>query len=351
MCCNCLTCLLYPTGIFEFVNTICPKYLKCVTIQISHTFKKEGNHEKNHYTAAEVIKKLNIPRSSFYHLMKIGEIPEGIIVPLRKQALYPKKEIDKLVEERARVLAEYEQTPERLKFMLPNREDLVQLVDLDRLVFHEETLIQPEEQIARFAYNPEAIHVLKDTKTDTVLGGITLSPLKQNILEKLIRLEIDETQVKPEDYLPFEPEKQRIAMLSVSLLDPASLRTVLRWKATLRSLRLFGRVTRKRCGHQTYLYSSHNRRWRPLSAKTTIQAFTGRVAGPFEDFRHPYVLDLKPKKTDQSLLVSIYRRRKTLRDAGRGTRDNPERIQKKNKWPDMKQINQITGQNSKVKVS
>src|SRR5437899_2356601 len=140
----------------------------------------------NYYTAAEAIRKLNIPRSSFYYLIKIGDIPEGVIIPLRRQALYPKKDIDKLVEERARVLAEYEQTPERLKFMLPSREDLVKLVDIDRMVFHEETLILPEEQIARFAYNPEAIHILKDTKTDTVLGGITMSPLKHNVLEKLI---------------------------------------------------------------------------------------------------------------------------------------------------------------------
>src|SRR5438876_1168794 len=125
----------------------------------------------NYYTAAEAIRKLNIPRSSFYHLIKIGDIPEGIIVPLRRQALYSKKDIDKLVEERARILAEFEQAPERLVFMLPDRDDLVQLVDIDRLVFQEETLILPEQQMERFQYNPEVIHVLKDTKTGLVVGG------------------------------------------------------------------------------------------------------------------------------------------------------------------------------------
>src|SRR6266852_2118739 len=124
---------------------------------------------KNFYTAAEAIKKLSIPRSTFYHLINTGAIPEGVTVPLRKQALYRKEDIDKLVEERARFLEELQQEPERLKFMLPTKEDLIQLVDIDRLVFQEETLILPEEQQKRFAYNPEVIHVLKDQKTNQVV--------------------------------------------------------------------------------------------------------------------------------------------------------------------------------------
>ena len=36
--------------------------------------------------------------------------------------------------------------------------------------------------------------------------GITLSPLKQEVLEKLITLEIDETQIRPEDYRPYTTE-------------------------------------------------------------------------------------------------------------------------------------------------
>lgn len=101
---------------------------------------------KNYYTAAEAYKKLKIARSTFYHLIKIGEIPEGVTEPLRKQALYRKEDIDKLVEERAKYLEELKQEPERLQFMVPTKEDLVQLVDLDRLVFQEETLILPDEQ-------------------------------------------------------------------------------------------------------------------------------------------------------------------------------------------------------------
>src|SRR5947208_5116979 len=124
---------------------------------------------KNYYTAAEAIKRLHLPRSTFYRLIKEGDLPEGLVVPLRKQALYPKKDIDRLVEERARILGEFEQQPERLQFLLPTEEDFRQIVEIDHLLFPGETWMSPEELQQRLPYNPEVTHVLKDTHTNTVL--------------------------------------------------------------------------------------------------------------------------------------------------------------------------------------
>ena len=157
---------------------------------------------QNYYTVREAIKKLGIARSTFYNLVKANEIP-SITVPSRRQVFYPKQRIDELAEERARLVGEVEQTPERFVFVVPQRDDLEQLVDIERMYFHESLIVSPEEQQEQLSYNPEAIHVLKDTKTNTVVGGVSLSPLKPDVLEKLIRLEIDEAQVKPADYLPY----------------------------------------------------------------------------------------------------------------------------------------------------
>src|SRR5258708_13235515 len=71
------------------------------------------------------------------------------------------------------------------------------------MLFQEAFLVPPEEQQEQLTYNPEAIHVLKDTNTNTILGGVSCSPLKPDVLEKLIRLEIEEPQIKPEDFLPY----------------------------------------------------------------------------------------------------------------------------------------------------
>lgn len=266
----------------------------------------------NYYTAAEAIKRLNIPRSTFYHLIKTGDIPEGVIVPLRKQALYPKKDIDKLVEERARVLAEYEQTPERLKLMLPNREDLIQLVDIDRMVFQEETLILPEEQMARFAYNPEAIHVLKDTKTNTVLGGITISPLKQDVLEKLIRLEIDETQVKPEDYQPFVPGKTQDCYVIGIIARPGIAEKYYAGKLLYGALNyLIELLEQNTIIRRIYTVATTEDGDR-LARSLHFQLISESWQGQYEDFRHSYVLDLETKESKSKLINKYLQQRKNL---------------------------------------
>lgn len=266
----------------------------------------------NYYTAAEAIKKLNIPRSTFYHLIKLGEIPEGVIVPLRKQAFYPKKDIDRLVEERMQVLAEYQQTPERLKFMLPSREDLVQLVDLDRLVFHEETLILPEEQMARFAYNPEAIHVLKDTKTNTVLGGITISPLKHNVLEKLIKLEIDETEVKPEDYLPFIPGETQDCYIIGIIAKPGITEKYYAGKLVYGALDYLIELLNKGIIIKRIYTVATTEDGDQLAQRLNFKPLPGEWKGEYEDFRHPYVLDLEATESKSRLISKYLQQKKNL---------------------------------------
>src|SRR5579875_2460161 len=93
--------------------------------------KTPGECMKNFYTAREAMEKLGLKKSTFYDLIKRGDIPEGIVLPLRRHALYPKTTIDDLAEERARILGEYEQEPERLQFMIPTPEDFEQIVAID----------------------------------------------------------------------------------------------------------------------------------------------------------------------------------------------------------------------------
>lgn len=149
------------------------------------------------------MEKLGLKKSTFYDLIKRGDIPEGIVLPLRRHALYPNAAIDHLAEERARILGEYEQQPERLQFVIPTPEDFEQIVEIENTLFHEETHMSVEALQKRLPYNSEVTHVLKDTKIGTVLGYISMSPLKQDILERLITLQVDETELKPEDFIPY----------------------------------------------------------------------------------------------------------------------------------------------------
>lgn len=267
----------------------------------------------NYYTAAEAIKKLKVPRSTFYHLIKIGDIPEGIVVPLRKQALYPKQEIDKLVQERARYLEDVKQTPERLRLMVPNREDLVQLAEIDRMVFHEETLIAPDEQMKRFAYNPECIQVLKDTTTNTVLGGMTISPLKQNVLRKLINLEIDETEIKPEDYRPYRTDKPQDCYVVAIIARPGMMeKYYAAWLLRAGVDYLIELLERGIIIEHIYTVAT-TEEGEQLAESL---GFTGLPAEKLdlehEEFRRPYVLDLTTKENKSRLVQKYIQQRKNL---------------------------------------
>lgn len=97
------------------------------------------------------------------------------------------------------------QQSKSLKLMIPSLEDFEQIVDIDRTLFPQETWMTAQELQRRLLYNPQVTHILKDTDTNTVVGYISMSPLKPNILEKLIRLEIDETSIQSEDFMPYIP--------------------------------------------------------------------------------------------------------------------------------------------------
>ncbi len=270
---------------------------------------------ENFYTAKEAMKKLRLKKSTFYDLIKRGDIPEGVVLPLRRHALYPKAEIDRLAEEQARILGEYEQEAERLRIVVPTRDDLVQLVDIDRMVFHEETLVLPDEQLARFAYNPEVMHVLKDTKTSHVLGGFTMSPLREEVLSRLIRLEINETQIKPEDYLPYSSTHPQDCYVVGIIVRPDIAQQYYAGKLIYACKDYFtellerGIIIRRIYNVATTEEGDRIARslhFTPLAAGKKWQ-------GAYEDFRRPYVLDLEDKMS-KSKLVKEYQKYKINRE-------------------------------------
>jgi predicted DNA-binding transcriptional regulator AlpA len=156
------------------------------------------------YTASEAIQRLKLTKSTFYYLVEQGQIPR-VTVPLRKQAYYSRAVIDELAAQRQAIVQEYQSTPERLVLVRPTLADLEQLVEIDRAIWGEVGIIDPEVIAERFAHNPENVHVLKDTAQDKVLGGITMSPLAAELIEGLMDLRLDESDITPSSYMPFTP--------------------------------------------------------------------------------------------------------------------------------------------------
>ncbi len=263
----------------------------------------------------KAIERLQIPRSTFYHLLEAGVIPPDVIVyvPLRKQAFYDGEKINKLAAERAKYLEELQREPERLVLTVPNREDLEQLAEIDRMVFHEETLIPPEEQMKRFAYNPECMQVLKDTKTNTILGDITMSPLKHDVLEKLIKLEIDETQIKPEDYQPYSTKKPQDIYVITIIARPGLTETFYGGRLLHAGVNYLIELLEKGIMINRLYTVATTEDGDRIARELGFTPLPGeRMNLEHEDFRRSYVLDLEAKGSKSKLVRKYLQHRRNL---------------------------------------
>jgi excisionase family DNA binding protein len=264
-----------------------------------------------YYTAEEAIKKLGIPRSTFYDLVKANEIPK-VNVPSRKRAFYPRQRIDELAEQRARILGEVAQAPERFVFVLPQRDDLEQLVDIERMFFHESIIVPPEEQQKQLTYNPEAIHVLKDSNTNTVVGGVSISPIKPEVLEKLIGLEIDEAQIKPEDYLPYTTDPPLDCYIIDFVVRPDLMATYYGSKLMQATLDYFIELLNRGVVIRRFYTAAVTQSGERLAKGLHFKLLQSDWTREHEEFRHSYVLDLENTASNSRLVKQYLKQRRNL---------------------------------------
>lgn len=165
------------------------------------------------YTAQEAIARLKIPRSTFYRLVRELQIV-GIDIPARKHSYYEREVIDHLADERARRLRQYRQGNRHLQFCRPTEADFARLETPELIGTYTHPLQRADvmwktgESIA--PTNPDAYHILKDSQTGAIYGGVMMSPIAESAWNKL--LACDDTggdwnrwryYLEPEDYLPY----------------------------------------------------------------------------------------------------------------------------------------------------
>jgi hypothetical protein len=214
--------------------------------------------------------------------------------------------------ERASILGEVNQTPERLVFVLPQRDDLEQLVDIERMLFHEALVVPPQEQQKQLTYNPEAIHVLKDTNTKTVIGGISCSPLKPDVLEKLIRLEIEEPQIKPEDFLPYTAGTPLDCYIIDFIVRPGILATYYGTKLLQTTLDYLVELLNRGVVIRRIYAVVVTKYGKRLAKRLHFTLLQSDWTGESSDFRHSYVLDLENTKSQSRTIKKYLKKRQHL---------------------------------------
>jgi len=180
---------------------------------------KTAKAPKNFYTATEAIKKLGMPRATFFNLAKAGKIkrviPDGFT-----EGYYPKSEIDKMALAREMFTLQY--TSDSSIFRRAEEKDIQGIADLGIALFGTSTTPSYESRLSCWKKNPDAYYVIE--QDELIVGWLAMVPLKKEAIEVLMGhakeatsmfVHMHQSVMVPENILPFTPETAKNVFLTV----------------------------------------------------------------------------------------------------------------------------------------
>lgn len=185
---------------------------------------REPKMQEKLYTLSEARKALNdIPTTSFYRLVENGKI-RRVVLPGRKQALYPKADIDRLLGESSLSIEPQDRTdtePPEIVVDWMTPKDLPALLALDMEAFDEELIGNVSLYYSWWKRNPETcLMAFEEGKRDRVLAQITLLPLKEETILSILRGERGELEIKPEDIETYTREGEYTLLVENAVVRP-----------------------------------------------------------------------------------------------------------------------------------
>lgn len=155
------------------------------------------------YSATEAIKKLGIPRSTFYQLVEKGTIKK-VIQPGRSNAYYLKAAIDDLIKARELFTLQYVTNPPT--FHKATEADIQGIYNVTVSLWGTRGSVPYEVRLARYKRNPDIYYVLK--YWDTIVGFSGIMPISVGAFEEIMSTGKAEREIiTDEDILPFIPKK------------------------------------------------------------------------------------------------------------------------------------------------
>lgn len=182
---------------------------------------KVAKAPKNFYTATQAIKKLGMPRATFFNLAKTGKIkrvvPDGFT-----EGYYPKAEIDKMALAREMFTLQY--TSDSSIFRRAEEEDIQGITDLGVTLFGTSTTPNYESRLACWQKNPDAYYVIE--QDELIVGWLAIVPMKEEAISVLMGNVKDATSMfvnmrqnvmVPENILMFTPQEAKSVFLVIGV--------------------------------------------------------------------------------------------------------------------------------------
>lgn len=153
------------------------------------------------YTATEAIKKLGMPRTSFYNLVDKGVIKK-VVQPGRTEGYYLKAAIDDLV--KARELFTIQYASDAAVFQKATAADVQGIYDLAVSLWGTRGTYPYEVRLERYRKNSDIFYVLKFM--DVVVGYLTFMPVAGKAVDEIMATgKRASSVITVDDILPFVP--------------------------------------------------------------------------------------------------------------------------------------------------
>lgn len=180
---------------------------------------KTAKAPKNFYTATEAIKKLGMPRATFFNLAKSGKI-KRVVPDGYTEGYYLKAEIDKMALAREMFTLQY--TSDSSMFRRAEEKDIQGITDLGVALFGTSTTPSYESRLACWKKNPDAYYVVE--QDGFIVGWIALVPMKEDAISVLMGESKDATSMfvgmhqnvmVPDNILPFTADGAKNVFLTI----------------------------------------------------------------------------------------------------------------------------------------
>lgn len=169
---------------------------------------------KDYYTAKQVKEKLGITANQLYSYVRNGTL-QHITPPGKKQGVYIRKEVDQLAEDLNAFLAIRKK--EVSKFGRATEADIPEILEISRSLFGD-SIIAAETRVQWLRKNADTFFILKNE--DLIVGYASILPLKQEIIDKLVREEIGGEEITANDVEEFLPDTPTHIYIMAIGVDP-----------------------------------------------------------------------------------------------------------------------------------
>ncbi|MBV9688924.1 MAG: hypothetical protein JO202_04350 [Ktedonobacteraceae bacterium] len=183
----------------------------------------------NFYTASQAREKLGrISAEKLKRLVNTGKIEKMTPPTNKKKGYYNKLDVDKLAKaEQPFTQNEQEATKEEVNKKTPGKTDWASSSDLPYMLAYDYELYGPENTVdisitrPRWEKNPHMARILFDANDRRNLwGGITIMPMEEETIFRLLRDEIQERDIRPEHILTYEVGKKYYGYIASATVRP-----------------------------------------------------------------------------------------------------------------------------------